>query len=137
MPLPERRIGAAGSVGSDLHAGESLRRGQQITSNSGRFTLSFQTDGNLVLYAGQRAIWSSGTAGSAAQTLIMQTDGNLVLYGASNSALWASNTAGNQGAFAVLQDDGNFVVYIGQQSLWSSRAAAHHSNDSLYALALL
>jgi hypothetical protein len=118
VPLPERRLGS-----TDLHAGESLRRGQQVSSNNRQYTLVFQTDGNVVIYAGNAVRWATNTAGSAAQTLIMQTDGNLVLYDASNRAIWASNTAGNQGAFAVLQDDGNFVVYLGQSPLWSARAA--------------
>jgi|SRR5580704_524011 hypothetical protein len=122
--LPEFRPGA-----TDLQPGEVLRRGQQITSNDGRYRVVFQTDGNVVLYetGTGRAIWATNTPGSQAQQFIMQTDGNLVLYAGTSTqpsaALWAAGTQGHPGTFAILQDDGNFVLYSGSQALWSSRSS--------------
>jgi len=121
VPLPRALSGA-----TDLQPGESIHRGQQVTSNDGKSVLRFQADGNVALYVNGRAVWSTRTSGSSAQELRMQSDGNLALYDAGGLALWASGTHGYPGAFAVLQDDGNFVIYSGTQSLWSSRAAAQH-----------
>ncbi|MNV94301.1 D-mannose binding lectin [compost metagenome] len=78
-----------------------------------------QDDGNLVLYirrlgTGQKACWSSGTAGSGANELWFQADGNLVLKRSGGSVAWASNIysgcAGADKAYFTLQNDGNFVM---------------------------
>jgi hypothetical protein len=77
-----------------LGRGETLLRGQELVSHNGRFRLSFQTDGNLVLYGGSQALWSSRTPNKGGQRLVMQRDGNLVMYGP-NGPVWATNTSGN------------------------------------------
>ncbi|MBK8972131.1 MAG: hypothetical protein IPM37_12445 [Hahellaceae bacterium] len=74
-----------------LHAGQPLNAGQSLFSRNGRYRLSMQTDGNLVIYNPNAPIWASGTYRSDANTLVMQTDGNLVMYGAGGPR-WASNT---------------------------------------------
>lgn len=95
-----------------LFAGEGLRAGASHRSCDGRFELSMQLDGNLVVYEdGDQPLWSSQTNGTHAQRVVMQSDGNLVIYGADGQPYWASRTYGHDGAFADLQDDGNFVVY--------------------------
>lgn len=62
--------------------------------------LTFQSDGNLVLYDGSKAIWSSGTSGRG-EKLDLQTDGNVVVYGCTGQggvgcspahAIWSSGT---------------------------------------------
>ncbi|MEA5485926.1 MULTISPECIES: ricin-type beta-trefoil lectin domain protein [Pseudanabaena] len=85
-------------------------RGEEfVTSN--RYKFVFQRDANLVLYTPQgRAIWATGTNGTAANMLAVQTDGNVVLY-ANSRPVWATDTAGNPGAYLAIQTDGNVVVY--------------------------
>jgi hypothetical protein len=52
-----------------------------------------QTDGNLVLYSGGEAVWSSGTSGNPGAQAVLQNDGNFVIYSASGRALWNTGTA--------------------------------------------
>ena len=107
-----------------LAPGRVLQHGDAVDSCDGRFVLTMQHDGNLVLY--QRhvgAVWSSGTHGSGADRAVMQTDGNLVVY-AGGTARWASGTHGEPGAIAAVQSDGNLVVYRGGAARWASGSSA-------------
>jgi hypothetical protein len=103
-----------------LPSGARLQRGESIWSPSGEFELTFQRDGNLVLYRDRTALWSTGTAGREVRECTMQTDGNLVLYGHDRQAVWASNTYGNPGSFLAVQDDGNVVIYKPVHPVWST-----------------
>ena len=87
----------------------SFKRGQ--TWRACGYRLSFQHDGNLVMYGPQGPLWATGSHKMDAQKLYVQSDGNVVLYSGSGKALWASNTSGNPGAFLAIQTDGNLVVY--------------------------
>lgn len=105
----------------------ALVAGGSISSPNGLFTLTLQTDGNLVLYRnynGRPALWNSVTQSNPikSKTLFFQTDGNLVLYQGLNRnspSNWASNRYDRTGqailesnSFYALQDDGNFVFYF-------------------------
>ena len=97
---------------SILMPGEQLYAGQSLIN--GQYTLAMQTDGNLVLYAGNQALWQSGTSGNPNAWVIMQSDGNLVVYspGPTNvHALWQSGTYNQPGDRLVVQPDGNAVIY--------------------------
>jgi hypothetical protein len=113
-----------------LSNNQYLGPGASITSPNGRYTLTYQIDGNFVLYApGRQALWNSGTYGRSAGKAIMQTDGNLVVYDGSNRAVWNSGTWGNGGARMALQDDGNLVVYSGSgRALWNSGTYGGRAN---------
>jgi hypothetical protein len=104
-----------------------IASGQSLTSCDGRFTLAMQaSDGNLVLYMGNTALWSAGTAGNPGAYAAMQGDGNFVVYSAGSVALWSSGTAGNSGAYLDAQSDGNLVVYsAGMSALWNSGTCCH------------
>jgi len=115
---------------STLFPGQSLLPGQSLKSDNGLYTLTMQSDGNVVLRdSASTPLWRTGTGGGqfVPRDFIMQTDGNLVLYDTSGQARWNSKTPGNPGAFLNVQDDGNLVVYragsatetVGN-SLWSS-----------------
>lgn len=112
----------------NLASGQSLVRGQSLSSCDGRFVLRMQADdGNLVLYMGTTPLWATGAVGDA---LVMQTDGNLVNYAGNGSVVTGgslpSNTQGWNGAHARLQNDGNFVVYsAGNTPLWSTGTCCH------------
>jgi hypothetical protein len=110
---------------SGMGSGEALGRGQSITSCNGRMTLAHQTDGNIVVYDGAGASWSSGTCcRSDSNWLVMQTDGNLVLYNTAGAALWSSGTAGNPGARLAVADDCNLIIYnSSNRAIWSTNTA--------------
>jgi hypothetical protein len=80
-------VGALGTVGlavapSSAPAGRDL---DQRHLGSGGHVLAFQSDGNLVIWAGGTPVWSTGTTGRGATALVMQDDGNLVLWGLSGA----------------------------------------------------
>lgn len=121
---------SAPSLESDaLSSGESLYPGQGKTSSSGQYSLTYQGDGNLVLYDNGSPIWHSDSVGSAGQAA-MQGDGNFVLYDSGGTPVRTSNTAGFSGAWLAVQNDGNVVIYSdGGTPLWD-RYSANWSGGS-------
>lgn len=114
---PPQQPANCGILGSNGALGED----QATPACGGRYSFVHQSDGNVVLYNGSRAIWSTGTHGRNTSSLVMQGDGNLVLYSANGNALWSTGTHGNNGAFLGVQDDGNVVVYTANgRPLWST-----------------
>jgi hypothetical protein len=100
------------------------------------YSLSFQSDGNLVLSkrgANSQVLWASGTDGQG-NKFSVQSDGNVVIYDRNNAPIWATNTSGNSGAFLALQNDGNLVVYTqSRQPIFAtntSRGQANAGNSS-------
>ncbi|WP_394837342.1 hypothetical protein LVJ94_10585 [Pendulispora rubella] len=114
---------ACGIVSADHGLGSN---NQGIRSCDGRFLLIMQSDGNLVLYQGNTALWASGTAGQPSYGAYMQGDGNLVIYSGLPRALWASGTAGNPGAYLQVQNDGNVVIYRSDHvPIWATNTSGH------------
>jgi hypothetical protein len=65
-----------------LYANQQLSVNQSIRSGNNAYYAIMQNDGNFVVYKNDgsgKAIWSTGTNGSAAVKAIMQNDGNFVL----------------------------------------------------------
>ena len=93
---------------TSLYPGDSLTRGQQITSANGAYHLILQNDGNVVTYRGERPLFFTGSYG--ATRLSLQADGNLVAY-AGTRALWHAGTWREGRARLDVQDDGNAVLY--------------------------
>jgi hypothetical protein len=109
-----------------LLANQSLKPGQELRSNDGRFVLAYQGDGNLVLYYGSSALWNSGTAGTLPKQAVMQGDGNLVVYDIADRAVFSTRTFGNPGARLILQNDGNLVIYTtGGSPRWASGTSGY------------
>jgi hypothetical protein len=101
---------------------QSLAPGQGVRSCDGRFNFVHQSDGNVVLYQGSRALWSTATHGRSTGRLVMQGDGNLVLYAPNGQALWSSGTHRYPGARLAVQDDGNVVIYApGGEAVFATR----------------
>ncbi|MBN8552678.1 MAG: hypothetical protein J0L52_07270 [Caulobacterales bacterium] len=114
----------AASAQDRLGTNQDLGPNQQIRSANGRFHLIMQSDCNLVLYEGGRALWASGTVGRGQGCrAVMQGDGNFVVYSDAQAPLWASNTAGRSGASLRLEDSGNLQVLAGNRSVWQSDTA--------------
>jgi hypothetical protein len=110
---------------SRLNPGQTLLPGTSIPSLDGRFRLTLQADGNLVLYwtgsADTWPKWASNTAGQPVSQAAMQADGNFVLYGPAGP-LWASATAGDPGAYLVVQNDADVVIYSPGGPVWATGA---------------
>jgi hypothetical protein len=110
-----------------LNPGETLKRGDNLTSANGQYKLLMQKDGNLVLYGPRnQPLWSSNTGGRPVEKCMMQRDGNLVLYLRDGQPVWASNTDRIPGSFLLLQNDGNLVIY---QPVWSSSTERSRRDD--------
>ena len=125
-----------------LFPGQSLLPGQSLQSDNRLYTLTMQSDGNVVLRdSASKPLWRTGTGGGQfdPRDFIMQNDGNLVLYDTSGQQRWASKTQGNPGAFLNMQNDGNLVVYragstteTANNALWDighKRSSAAYSRD--------
>lgn len=106
-------------MGNTLTAGQKLLKGDALTSDNGAYTVTLQDDGNLVLAARGKALWSTKTAGQGIERAELQSDGNFVLY-AGDKPLWHTGTAGKKDVRLTIQDDRNFVLYSGKGAAWSS-----------------
>lgn len=82
-------------------------------SGDGRMRLTYQGDGNLVLYDNNSPVWSSNTYGISSEYLAMQNDGNLVIYASGGVPVWESNTDGYWGAVVVVQPNRCALMYHG------------------------
>jgi Fibronectin type III domain len=95
-----------------LWAGDQLAPGEELRSANGRYSLTMQEDGNLVVYADDgRPLWHSRTWGQPGTRVQLQPDGNLVAYAADDRSAWHSATWGHSDLRLVMQDDGNLVLY--------------------------
>ena len=104
-----------------LTAGQRLYPGQAVSSADRRFALTYQTDGNLVLYGpGGVPRWSTQSFHSPGLAE-MQADGNFVVYASNGGAIWASQTSGARGARLVVHNDGNVAIYTAANLMvWST-----------------
>lgn len=101
-----------------IDANRWLQPGDTFRSPNNRYRLSFQDDGNFVLYddSDGSAIWASNTYAEdgniQGRTIGVQSDGNVVMYQGENNAIWAtSSNYDAQSPYLKLQDDGNLVLY--------------------------
>ena len=120
----------------------SFTKGQPYYSADKRYCLTFQEDGNLVIYkfstpTKSKAVWNSHTNGLAIKSCVFQEDGNLVLYDYAGKARWAANggsvdkggsgkgdkfyATGPDSHWLTLQNDGNLVIYVGKYPSTTSR----------------
>ena len=108
------KIGDSTAMGyTDQYNPTSLKNGDTIISQNNQYSLSMQSDNNLVLYKGTQSIWSTGTSGKGTQGtgyFNFQPDGNLVVY-ASTGIIWSSGTSGSNATSLLLQQNGNLVLY--------------------------
>ena len=93
-PDPGTREGPLGA-GDFLDPGEMLAADGSIWSQDGRFQLTYQSDGNLVLYrlnpgADRSVVWATGTQGRAADRCYLNPDGRLELYDRDDVIYWTS-----------------------------------------------
>jgi hypothetical protein len=114
-------------VAADLPNGRTLASGQSLTSPDGRYRLSVQSDGDLVLVAladPSTVVWHTGTTGHPGARLVMQGAGNLVLVDPHGLLLWNTGTTGTR-VTLTLQSDGDVVVHSGSNVLWDRLTGVH------------
>lgn len=82
-------------IGDRLHQGQVLRPGECMSSANGRYQLTHQTNGDVVLTntAQNEIIWSTGTAGHSSVELTVTTEGQLALFGPMSPVDGASPSA--------------------------------------------
>jgi hypothetical protein len=102
-----------------LLSNQGLTPGGSINSTDDIYSLSLQSDGNLVLSDAQKnKIWAADTSGNI-WDVVMEGDGNLVVYDANGQSAWSSNTPGNNNSMLVVQD-GKAVIYNPENvPIWS------------------
>jgi len=99
----------------------TLRPGQRLETADRSYRMTFQTDGNVVLYSKAGvALWNTRTSGKGGTSLLLQNDGNFVLYDQASRAIWSSGTHGNGASRLIMQTDGNLVLYSATRATWSS-----------------
>ena len=130
MGVAPRAPGGEPGTASILSGGSQLNPGQEIWSPDRRYRLTFQTDGNLVIYRGDGVpVWWTGTVGISPSAARMQVDGNFVVYDSAGRAPWHTYTFGNPGAYLSMQNNGAFVIYAASGArLWGSPVPANEVN---------
>ena len=99
----------ASDHGDTLANGQTLRIGETMTSANGRYTLTLNEYGQIMLLDDGRLYWATPKQTNSHQyRLVQQTDGNMVVYRGS-TAVYSSGQQ-SSGARLTLQDDGNLVV---------------------------
>ncbi|MHA7059540.1 MAC/perforin domain-containing protein [Aquimarina sp. M1] len=116
------RTNANETYKNKLMSGEGLGHNQSIFSEDGQFRMTFQSDGNLVVYdRDNRATWYTNSSGRGGKTVQMQSDGNLVIYNHSNKAIWDTNTDGKNGAYLKLSNYGAISLIHKGNRVWYRR----------------
>jgi len=105
-----------------LTGGSVIGAGGAAASPSGQYVLTYQTDGNFVLYSWGSPVWAincwpycsaTGLWGYSYQPAgwaSIQTDGHLVTYNAYGQPTFASWTNGNPSAYLAIGNDGSLTV---------------------------
>lgn len=114
---PRKQVWSSGNQNARLYRGERLEKGEVLYSPQRTYRLVMQGDGNLVIYKGGKALWSTRTDGSGGDRVVMQGDGNLVIYDGGH-AEWASHTEGKGGKYIRIKD-GKLTMYkSGGAKVW-------------------
>jgi hypothetical protein len=97
------------------------RSGVHLASPNGIFTLTLQSNGDLVLAKNKVQIWHSGAKDG--DWLTVQPDGNLVYYRSDGRVVWKTGTGGQGAARLTVRDNGTLVLVrlSDQKILWSPK----------------
>lgn len=107
-----------------LKGGQRLLAGEKLTSPNGKFTLTFQGDGNFVLYEGSEPRWQSGRNryGEGGGWLLLTAEGNMTTFDDDQSSRWSSRTRFRRtggDCELVVQDDGAAVLKLDGVTIWA------------------
>lgn len=110
---------------SQISGSTSLDVGEHLVSPNGRFQLSMQDNGNLVLrrVSDAKILWHPNADGLGAAKLKVSSSGNAVLYQSDGDIVWASGTTrwpggtvlyvSNSGNVVLRKNDGTVVWRVG------------------------
>ncbi|KAJ4409192.1 hypothetical protein N0V85_004129 [Neurospora sp. IMI 360204] len=106
-----------------IKGGERILAGEVLTSPNGKFTLTFQSDGNFVLYEGGESRWASGgrTYGRGGW-LLLTSDGNMTTFDDDGGSRWSSRTRYRRtggDCELIIQDDGAAVLKLDGITTWA------------------
>jgi hypothetical protein len=121
-PQPPGPPGPGGSCGI-LPNGQSLYKGQSVTSCDGRTSFTHQYDGQIVLVQDGAVIWRNGVVDPSSSVLTMQQEGHLVEYSSNGRLLWTSQTNAAWGASLVVAPCSAYIVSPQGQTLWQTPTA--------------
>ena len=100
--------------------GEELRRGEEIRSKNGKYSMAMLEDGNVILDFNGFPVRTTQTTDSGFR-MKMETNGNCVIYDEDGRSIWETRTA-NNGNYLVIQDDANIAIYnVKGEMTWSQR----------------
>ncbi|PNH02077.1 Mannose-specific lectin [Tetrabaena socialis] len=123
----EEFAGIGDSLKSSAKDNYYLYPDQSIFSQNGKYMLTYQRDGNLVLYP--RAVWATGPTVPDPGMAVMQDDGNFVLYRKNMTTPYYStnqqgaNPGGQPPYRMVLQGDRNLVIYDANNNVkWAANS---------------
>lgn len=95
--------------------------GGSIRSANGRYALTYQVDGNLVLVdTASIVLWASNTGGVPGAA-ILQRDGNFVIYNKAGESIWSTGTSGTGVRIEVGDDGVVSIVAQDGRSIWSTQ----------------
>jgi hypothetical protein len=111
-------------LGDRLMRGEVLHSAATIHHAEGRFTLTMQSDGNLVVDPADGTLpWfaSDTVMPRSGNYLKLWPDGNLILCTGTGEVIRESHTAGEGAGELVMQHDGNLVLQGDEGPVWTTR----------------
>jgi murein DD-endopeptidase MepM/ murein hydrolase activator NlpD len=101
------------------------------TNNYKADKFSIQSDGNVVLYEGNRAVWASNTSRNPGSLFVVQSDGNVVVYNPSGRPIFNTGTNGNRKS--TLSASRTWLTrYIPGLLSWSEEEWDKQSGDSFH-----
>lgn len=107
------------AAGDSMTARRTLRRGMYLRSPDGRFRLTLESSGMLVLSGPSGVLWSNGRSDVA--YVAFQVNGNLTAFTDRDVAVWSTRTKDMDARRLVVRNDGQFVILNGIGTvLWSS-----------------
>ena len=108
-----------------------MQNGNDLYSESRQYRLSFQSDGNAVIYNGNSAIWNSNTYNNG-DTASFQSDGHLLIH-KNGHLTWRTGVYGYAKSFLIMQNDGNLVEYNydNLQAIWNSGSSRRSDRENI------
>lgn len=108
------------SLGGELAPNTTIQSGDFISSPDGRFVMTMQHDGNLIIHNGKKIVWHSNSSGNYGATARFQSDGNFVVYRSDNTPVWFTGTNGTGANKLFLKDDGNLYVHANSAQIYAT-----------------
>lgn len=104
-----------------IRKGYEFRMNSKIYSQNRNYYLTFQNDGNLVVYdRNGNVLWDSKTSNRGVKA-VFQSDGNLVVTDRRGEAIYGSKTNNRNVSTLKLQNDGNLVISgMSDNPIWAS-----------------